>query len=747
MKYSTFDSIASNQGLSTLQFGCISKIIHDFTCRPNGGAEVKGTRYEFPEFVVDGDSATVTVHHVVWNEVGDITCLLWSPSGGYYKTWAEVEKAIEGHVNVLHRSKKSGLSVSRFVTSMCPSGDSTTISRATESILRKLRCKVETLKVEWLTGDDLVQWYEENDATSHSCMTGSRCESVRSWASNPNQIRLAVFSADDEAVARCLCFRPAASTDALTDELPFGPGWFFGRMYRVAHRGTQVFDGVERAIAFCERSGLLTIDHQACKDGCVPMKMSEFAPYIDRGMIFYKTTNIGSKMIYLPPSSTRISEFEDWRETENNQWGNAWGRRFEEDEPDACCTCCDEGCDSEETVYVEGYGSVCPSCIESGDFQYCIDNCYRHNDDCVRVVSENYRITHAYAQSGRNAIRVYCINNTSSMGEYIRYVSATIDENGEEGYVPESEVVLDEHNSIRFWKKLVDDGTYMPVNKELSISQTGWKIDVCPTQYVSRVECATVRGADGVEFLASLASSSFSWHERVLLCSTVIPVVVIEQRNNAMRCLWIEREGRIVRFQRIGGETVLMDYTDANGTVIWASSDRIAVGSRPITIPNICLNSHLFYVCLNGESYGAMHALSYTYGGESSMWSGSMYASGYAWGVYHDNPDVRDMLDRCAQPALARYRNMVGTTTIRVGDDGLNIDSVFVVERKVFLVRLNMVVGVYNPNDASIVLFDTETDVGTIDRLMAFSTAVSHLDYTNIINRYTNTNTSTEVSA
>jgi len=744
MKYNTFNSIANNLGLSALQFGTMSKIIQDFTCRPNGGAEVKGTRYEFPEFVVEGESATVTLHHVVWNDEVDIIAALWAPGGGYYQTWEEVAKALEGHPNILHRSKKSGLSVSRFVTSMCPSGDSTTISRATESILRKLRCKVEELKVDWLTGDDLVQWYGDNDATSHSCMTGDRCESVRSWASNPNQIRLAVFKDGDEVIARCLCFRPATSLDALTDELPFGAGWYFGRVYAVRARSSQTFDGVERAIAFCERKGLLTIDHQACRDGVVPMKMSEFAPYIDRGMIFYKTTNIGSKMIYLPPSSTRIDEFEGWRETENNQWGNAWGRRLEQDEPDACCTCCDEGCDSEETVYVEGYGSVCPSCLDNGDFQFCTDNCYRHNDDCSRIVSEQYRISQEYAQAGRNAMRVYCINKTSNMGEYVRFVSATIGSDGEDGYVPDTEVVEDDHNASRIWKKLVDDGTYVRINKELSVSPSGWKVEDTAVQYVSRDECTTFR-SNGEEFLVALASGAFSWHERTLLCSTMIPVVVLEHHNSAMRCLWIQREGAIVRFQRIGSDTVLVDFPTSASSVIWSSSDRILLGSRLQTIPNISLNSHLFNVCCGGTNYGAMYALSYAYGGESSLWSNSMYASGYAWGVYHDHSVVRSMLDHCAQPTLARYRNNMGSGQIRVDETGLFIDSVFVVERKVFLIRYNMVVGLYNVNDNKIVRFSVETDIGNLDRLMAFSNAVRHLDYTNIINRFTTTNT--EVSA
>jgi hypothetical protein len=744
MKYSGYNNVAGTYNLTTLLYGTVSKIITDFTCRPNGGAEVKGTRYEFPEFVVDGDSATVTLHHVVWNDVEDITGLLWSSNGGYHQTWDLIEKALEGHRSVLHRSKKSGLSVSRFVTSMCPSGDSITISRATESILRKLRCRIEELKVNWLTGDDLVNWYGDNDATSHSCMTGDRCESVRSWASNSSQIRLAVFSDGDEVIARCLCFRPATSLDALTDELPFGPGWYFGRVYAVRTMRSQTVDGVERAIAFCERKGLLTIDHQACKDGVVPMKMSEFAPYIDRGMIFYKNTNIGSKMIYLPPSSTRISEFEDWRETENNQWGNAWGRRLDQDEPTACCCSCDEGCDSEETVYVEGYGDVCPSCLDDGNFQYCVDNCYRHNDDCSRVVSQQYRIAHEYAQAGRSSLRVYCVNNTSNMGEYIRYVSAVISPCGEEGYVPEAEAVLDEHNGIRLWKKLVDDGTYKQVTKSLSITMHGWCVEDCPPEYVSQDERARVR-LNGEEIDVSLACGAFTWQERNMLCSTLIPVVVLPDHRANLTCLWIEREGRTLRYQRIGGELVLIDYNN-DGLICWSSTARIEVGSRPAVVPNIVLNTHAFHLVLGQNHYGVMYSLSYSYGGESTMWPSSAYCSGYAWGVYHDSSAVRDMLDRCAQPTLSRWRHPIGGAHIRVNDNGMNIDSVFVVERKVFLVRYNMVVGVYNSYTEKIVEFSTQTEVGTLDKLMEFSNTVRHLDYTSIINQFTTT-TNTEVSA
>ena len=739
--YRSFDKLAGDNGLAMLSLGGISKEIPDYVTRPGGGAEVRGTRYEFPEFVVENELASVTVHCVVWNPEFSVFSMLPEQPNN----WQDVEKMLTDNLGVIHRSRRSGTSVSRFIANMNPGADGTTVARVADSITRALRCKGEELKVDWLTGDELVDWYADNDGTSHSCMTGCRAESVRSWGSNPNQIRLAVFSDDKGVIARGLCFRPSVEKEFLKDELPFGPGWFYGRLYQVHSGRDRDHTGVERATAFLERKGLLDIGSNTLAGTVVPMKMSEFAPFIDRGEIYHQSTEIGSKMYYVPPRggfSTR-----GWSVTENNQWGNAWGRRMEEDDADdedhSNCCCCENRHRIDDMINVIDYGDVCRSCHENGDFNLCVDGEWRHHENTSQVCSEAWRPNEEWAESGREFLRVSCYSMGGGCSAAVRFVPAIVSCDGEEGYAPQEETVEDAGGN-RIWKKLVSEGSYKLVDRQLSVSSNGWLVEERSPTYACRDNLTTARTPDGDVFDVYLASGAFNWQETQLLTEESTAVLI---SHPARQCkLLVDRAGQVLRFQRIGSDTVLA--LDANPQVVHSSLvSAYPPGARVDYIPTLSVHSHRFNVLCSGSDYGTVYYLAFTRGQLTTRWSDRVYPCGFAWNVYHSNDNIRQFMDICVQHNLPRHRRTSDAPAVFVNERGDYIDSAFQVDSKLFLLRENKVVGLYVPALGKVHMFSAPIPVESIDQLVAFSREVYNKSYGEVYEKYPITIQTQEVNS
>jgi len=721
VKYSTFQKVMSEHNLSGLVFNSISKTVLNYSCRPNGGAEVKGTRYEFPAFVLeDNGGVTVTLHHVVWATSHEMRDLLWQPAcSSYSNSWEEVLSVIDQHPAVLHRSRKSGMSLSRFIAALQRDGDySAQISEATQACLRRLNRKGEELEVQWLTGDDLVNWYSAHDIESRSCMTGHHAEFVRVWSTNPAQARLAVFSDDKGQIARCLCFRPSASLEPLEDELPFGPGWAFSRMYIVQSAGRANNEGVERATVFCELKGLVAIGSKNCS-GIVPLTMTEYAPFIDRGAILFQTRHVGRRVYYTTPGWN--GRMDGWNETENNQWGSAWGRKMaDENDEDCCsCACCEEQFYTEEMVYVQEYGSVCPSCMDDGEFHRCTDRYWRHRDYTARIVSETHSPYEDWVESGHDSVRVRCSPLGGGRSVDLTFVPAIIDADGEDGYVPEAEVLADGKGK-KVWKKLVDNGTYKLVDKELNITHHGWMVTPCEPEYVLQFDRATIKYRTGATHDA-LLSSAFNWSERRLLNEEGTEVLV--DHIGDYRCMNIKRSGVVLRFQRLGADTVLINDL-APSVVHTSNSLTYPAGFRVETIPSITLSSHMFRVHFNGVRYGEIHSLAYNTGVQATRWIGSMYSSGYAWGCYHSDSNLRYFLDTYAQHVLPEVKHGRQSLNVYIDKHGRFIDAAFVIQEWVFLMESGHIVGLFLPMSNKIYRFNVSIGVQSIDQMIAFSSSV-----------------------
>lgn len=465
----TFNDVAtfmSEEGLFTKdcelsiaypQYGCFATSA--WQGKNRAGQELKGIAFFFPEFVQGEDGPLVNNHMVLLRDEEHKFTMLdeISKAPNFPESWDQVEALIANMSDApLHRSVKNNLPISRWVSSStkewsastcsysAPSG--TAIQRLSDSICSHFKFEGHKFDYLWLTGEDIVDAYAGWDSVSESCMTGEhRASQTAVWGTNGNQCRLLVVKDGETEIARCLCYRPCDSLEPSDETVEFGPGWFYGRIYPIVGGSSTIGRDrrVSAASAWIKQRGLLELKYN--QTGYVPLKVTEFAPYIDRGYIFTVSNAIGRKAIWSMQDAINDPGVR-WSAIDNDQYGGGFGRS--NSEGDTRCACCDCECWEEDSTYVEDTGTVCSSCIEGGDYVLCVDDCTRHIDETWPVRNEWDGPTVDYAAADRDQVRVW------RGGQRVQYFAAK-DKNDNDVYAPVDKTVL-MHDGVRYFGS-VDD--------------------------------------------------------------------------------------------------------------------------------------------------------------------------------------------------------------------------------------------------------------------------------------------------
>lgn len=390
------------------------KEINDFTTKSRDGSTITGYAALFPDVHIKDDVVVVDVHTVVFSDKGRFYSYLDS-SIEPVTDWICAERMMSTNEDIIYRSVKRDIPVSRWlantVQSWCPTTSSyikpcgTAIQRATDSISQHMKFEGYDFKYDWLTGQALVDRYKSWNSTSHSCMTGCNCEKTRLWSTNGKQCRLLVIKDGEHEIARTLCFRPGPSVDGLLDDLPFGPGWFYGRMYQISS-ASKINAGlrVTQAIAWMRQKGLVDASVRN-SPGAVPLIVTEYSPYIDRGYVFARSHDEDEQCYWSAEPDPSWLPSSRWQAIESTQHGDGFGRRMHEDDEDsAICSCCDGNYDREEMSYVEDYGDVCDDCLNGGNFTYCMDDTWRPADDVSPVYFDDASNEVGYIASSRETV-------------------------------------------------------------------------------------------------------------------------------------------------------------------------------------------------------------------------------------------------------------------------------------------------------------------------------------------------------
>jgi len=392
------------------------KEINDFTTKSRDGSVITGYAVLFPDVHIKDDVVVVDVHTCVFSDKGRFYSYLDS-STEPVTDWICAERMMSTNEDIIYRSVKRDIPVSRWLANTVQSWCSTTssyikpcgtaIQRATDSISQHMKFEGYDFKYDWLTGQAIVDRYREWNSTSHSCMTGCNCEKTRLWSTNGKQCRLLVIKDGEHEIARTLCFRPGPSIDSLSDELPFGPGWFYGRIYQVSSASSIAMGlRVTQAIAWMRQKGLVEASLRN-SPGAVPLIVTEYAPYIDRGYVFAKSHDEDEQCYWTCEPDPAWLPSSRWQAIESSQHGDGFGRRMDEDEDSSICSCCDGSYNSEEMAYVEDYGDVCDDCLSGGSFTYCMDDTWRPADDVSPVYFDDISHVIGYIGSSRETISLW----------------------------------------------------------------------------------------------------------------------------------------------------------------------------------------------------------------------------------------------------------------------------------------------------------------------------------------------------
>lgn len=424
-------------------FGCYRQI-NNYEFRPGGGDPVVGTRFEYPEFVVDSELTISVVNHafvVKADRMYDyITVMKERANMRGITCWQDVEKThADDHVipdMVLGRIRKN-MSFSSFVRGLIPQSDQhgTQTQCVCDAIKRVVGVNVSMLTMEHFTGRDLVQWYRKFDDPgpnwSHSCMTGGNASYTEIWGTAPKQLRLAVVSDCKGPIARSLIFNPSTQDAVNLGDPVVGPGWFYGRVYPMGENDCLPVIKTEKAISLMESMGLADVSSPACNNGgWVSLKLTDESPYIDRGHIMHNPNSDGA--LWIPDDSQHISRFQ--RTGYHIIDSCTDGSGFHSGEM-SHCSCCEDDVDSEDITYVESYGDVCSGCLDNGSFHTVIGGDWRHEDDVIEIRSNNYSdIDEEYVAT--NCRSVY----SNGSGERVRLTRVE----GDNGslLVPTNEVIV-----------------------------------------------------------------------------------------------------------------------------------------------------------------------------------------------------------------------------------------------------------------------------------------------------------------
>lgn len=393
------------------------KEIEDFSTKSRDGNAITGYATLFPDIHIKDDVVVADIHTVVWYTKGRFFSYLDSSTDPICD-WISAERMMSTNEDIIYRSVKRDIPLSRWlastVQSWCPTTSlyckpcGTAIQRAADSIGQHMKFEGYDFNYDWLTGQSLVDRYRAFNNTSPSCMTGHKCEQVRLWSTNGKQCRLLVIKDGEHEIARTLCFRPGPTVDSLEDDLPLGPGWYYGRIYNVSSASSiNMGLRVTQSIAWMRQKGLVEASLRNCP-GAVPLIVTEYSPYIDRGYVFARSHDEGEDCYWTCEPEPTWLPSSRWEAIESNQYGSGFGRSVEdEDEGCSICSCCDGQSRNDDMTHVEDYGDVCEDCLNGGGFTFCLDDEWRPSDDVLPVYFSDMDEPIGYINDGRDTVSLW----------------------------------------------------------------------------------------------------------------------------------------------------------------------------------------------------------------------------------------------------------------------------------------------------------------------------------------------------
>jgi hypothetical protein len=492
-------------------------VVLNYRCRPNGGDEVVGSRYTYYELIEeDGEPKAVLHSFVLPSDSGDNYPHLLEHVYPRPVSYEATEEILLAKYNPLHRSRKK-VRLSELCGYFFSEEDerrSTLVGLMAARLDLLMRETIPTIVIDEITGGrNVVEAYDRFDDWCSSCMTGCDSEYVEIWGTNPKQCRLLVLREEEnnETLARVLVFRPETTTLSIVDskqleDLPLGPGWYYGRIYpdrrlRSPNRTEQRCMGI--AAAHLESIGVKSLNAQPT--GIVPLRLTEYSPYIDWGRIYWCSS---TEQVVWAQTIDNNPTLQRWkatvtrpREIESFTDGSGFGNSRETH----TCSCCDCGYDGEEEgAYVDGYGSVCQSCLDDSD-SFVIDDQgeWRTADNCHQFMSQEHASTClSYRSAGGTYLddNVWIVNRATSTRVIVRQTGGTwtstrvtiipVTFNDETVYVPQSEAVQ-LSNDEWAW---THDESLMTVSKRIVLKDNGrlHVEDLDEEEYTKQDECVRV---------------------------------------------------------------------------------------------------------------------------------------------------------------------------------------------------------------------------------------------------------------
>jgi hypothetical protein len=238
------------------------------------------------------------------------------------------------------------------------------------AVAAKLSETLNPVPVVILKGKNISRFYETSGIKS--CMTG--CGDTEMYSMNNNCAMAVVYDTEDcdgvLGLARCMLFKSDQG------------GKFRSRIY---HRSPQAYEAIRD---WTEANGYEdAYDKQSCTRGhtvTLTIPDSGFVPYMD---IFQYTDD--------DPEGGNECGFSCWngqyeaRNTDGSVSGYGWE-----------CARCGERCREDDMRYVDGYGDVCDSCLDS-HFSYC-ENCQEY------VSSDSINTVHVVGYRGSRTTEFWC---------------------------------------------------------------------------------------------------------------------------------------------------------------------------------------------------------------------------------------------------------------------------------------------------------------------------------------------------
>lgn len=466
---------------------CISQYGPFTGSRRDGETLIEGWVYYCPQFVIESGDVKVMLHRIMTamapkDAVDALSRVFCFPRCFNNREWEEIEENV-ALFEPFDRKRKL-VTLQSWVKDAIRLDGIALSDRAVDTFCKEVKEAFVTtvsadINLSWFTGIHIVDKYSRLEGTSHSCMTGDQSKKTELWSTNPKQVALCVIKDGDDEIARALCFRPLGSIERADDEVPAGAGWYFSRIYPIV-RGPR--DRTEEASAYLRRSGVYPIA-DAHQDSCVPLIVTNQAPYIDMGSVLAESSYEEGETCYWVPKRGWRPLFIDsyFGPIDNNEHGTAFGR--DEDGGDRpWCSNCEHSCNELHDV---GGQDVCTDCLENGDFCSLYNGGYCASDDALEIVSR------ARTDSGDFE------NNANESIWYRGRTHTNVESyNGAQVFAPLDECV--EVDDKQIWIEDPETQTFETVLNQYTFSGGYARVSPIPQPRMERSEdCVTIAGVGG----------------------------------------------------------------------------------------------------------------------------------------------------------------------------------------------------------------------------------------------------------